>query len=221
MKLTCNRYTSQIDFDKNTKYILVVENAKEFRKICSELFGESNGVGESDFVFSNNGQIMSMQKYILLLYDFLGLDINNKKILNEVASQVEEKLQTYDFVEKLCQINKLILEINDKVLEDFDFKVSYDEEFGIDKLIKISNYRIQGESDILEKLLAYIKIYSSLKPIKTIILIGVMQYLSFDELYLLAKNIEYLGLNLLLIERQDYKLENFNRILIDNDLCEI
>ncbi len=221
MKLTCNRYVSQIDFDKSTKYILVVENAKEFRKICCELLAESNGETESDFVFSDNGQIVSMQKYILLLYDFLGLDINNKKILNEVASQVEEKLQTYDFVEKLCQINKLILEINDKVLDDFDFKVSYDEEFGIDKLIKISNYRIQGASDILEKLLAYIKVYSSLKPIKTIVLIGVMQYLSADELYLFAKNLEYLGLNLLLVERQDYKLKNFNRILIDNDLCEI
>lgn len=221
MKLTCNRYTSQIDFDKNTKHILVVENAKEFRKICSELLAESNGATESDFVFSDNGQIMSVQKYILLLYDFLGLDINNKKILNEVASQVEEKLQTYDFVEKLCQINKIILEINDKVLDDFDFKVSYDEEFGIDKLIKISNYRIQEASDILEKLLAYIKVYSSLKPIKTIVLIGVMQYLSANELYLFAKNLEYLGLNLLLVERQDYKLKNFNRILIDNDLCEI
>lgn len=82
-------------------------------------------------------------------------------------------------------------------------------------------YKISVENDFVEKILAYIKIFSSLKPIKLVVFIGLAQFLAKEEINLLAKNIEYLGLGVLLVERNDCKLENFQRILIDDDLCEI
>lgn len=221
MKLVNNRYEFKIDFALSNNYIFVVENAKEYRKVCLEFFNEFNGTMESEFVLSENSNILQMSKNILLFWDYFSLDINNRKILNEINSLILEKLQAYDFAEKMCQINKLILEINDKILEDFDFKIVYDEEFGTDKLIKISSYKISESNGFLEKILAYIKIYSSLKPVKMIVFLGLAQFLSKDEIETLAKNIEYLGLGLLLVERSDYKLDSFQRILVDNDLCEI
>ncbi len=221
MKLINNRYSFKMDFDITNNYLFVIENAKEYRRVCFELFDEFNGVQNSDFVLSENANILAMTKNMLLFCDYFSLDINNKKNINEINNRIQEQLQTYDFAEKMCQINKLILEINDEILDNFDFKITYDEEFGTDKLIKISNYRISESNDFLEKIIAYIKIYSSLKPIKFVIFIGLMQFLTKDEIQTLAKNIEYLGLGLLLVERNDCKLENFKRILIDNDLCEI
>ncbi len=221
MKLINNRYSFKMDFEITNNYLFVIENAKEYRRVCFELFDEFNGAQNSDFVLSENANILAMTKNMLLFCDYFSLDINNKKIINEINNRIQEQLQTYDFAEKMCQINKLILEINDEILDNFDFKITYDEEFGIDKLIKISNYRISESNDFLEKIIAYIKIYSSLKPIKFVVFIGLMQFLTKDEIQTLAKDIEYLGLGLLLVERNDCKLENFKRILIDNDLCEI
>lgn len=210
-----------MDFQTTNNYLFVIENAREYRKVCLELFDEINGNQNSEFVLSQDANILQMSKEVLLFCDYFSLDINNKKIINEINSRVGNYLQTYDFVEKLCQINKLILEINDEVLDNFDFKISYDEEFGVDKLLKISNYKISESNDFLEKILAYIKIFSSLKPIKLVVFFGLAQFLTKEEINLLAKNIEYLGLAILLVERNDCKLENFQRILIDNDLCEI
>ncbi len=210
-----------MDFQTTNNYLFVIENAREYRKVCLELFDEINGNQNSEFVLSQDANILQMSKEVLLFCDYFSLDINNKKIINEINSRVGNYLQTYDFVEKLCQINKLILEINDEVLDNFDFKISYDEEFGVDKLLKISNYKISESNDFLEKILAYIKIFSSLKPFKLVVFFGLAQFLTKEEINLLAKNIEYLGLAILLVERNDCKLENFQRILIDNDLCEI
>lgn len=210
-----------MDFQTTNNYLFVIENAREYRKVCLELFDEINGNQNSEFVLSQDANILQMSKEVLLFCDYFSLDINNKKIINEINSRVGNYLQTYDFVEKLCQINKLILEINDEVLDNFDFKISYDEEFGVDKLLKISNYKISESNDFLEKILAYIKIFSSLKPVKLVVFFGLAQFLTKEEINLLAKNIEYLGLAILLVERNDCKLENFQRILIDNDLCEI
>lgn len=210
-----------MDFQTTNNYLLVVENAKEYRRVCLELFDEFNGKPNSEFVLSKDANIMQISKEMLLFCDYFSLDINNKKITNEINSRVCGYLQTYDFVEKLCQINKLILEINDDVLDNFDFKITYDEEFGVDKLLKVSNYRISESNDFLERILAYIKIYSSLKPIKLVTFLGLAQFLTKEEISLLAKDIEYLGLAVLLVERSDCKLDNFQKILIDDDLCEI
>lgn len=220
MKLINHRYTFKMDFQTNNNYIFVIENAREFRKICFEFFDEFNGVQNSEFVLSEES-ILAMSKNILLFCDYFSLDINNKKITNEINNRVQLSLQTHDFVEKMCQINKLILEINDEILNDFDFKITYDGEFGADKLIKISDYKIAESNDFVEKIMAYIKIYSSLKPIKLVVFIGITQFLTKEEIQMLAKDIEYLGLGLLLVERNDCKIAGFKRVLIDDDLCEI
>lgn len=210
-----------MDFQECNNFLFVVENAKEYRKICCEFFDEFNGVQNSDFVLSEGIELLQMSKNILLFSDYFSLDINNKRIITEINNKVQDYLKEYDCMEKICQINKMILEINDEILNNFDFKVSYDEEFGVEKLIKISNYRISQSNDFIEKLMAYTKIYVSLKPVKLVVFLGLAQFLTNDEIQTLMKNIEYLGVGVLLVERNDCKLESFQRILIDNDLCEI
>ena len=109
MKLINHRYSFKMDFQMTNNYLFVIENAKEYRKICLELFDEFNGNSNSEFVLSEDINILQMSKEMLLFCDYFSLDINNKKIINEINNKVGNYMQTYDFVEKLCQINKLIL----------------------------------------------------------------------------------------------------------------
>ena len=96
MKLINNRYQQFFDFDKNPCNLLVVENSKEYFKVLKELHNEINGKEDSDFMLSDNGKTLRLSKVALFIYEFLDLDINNKKIANEICRRVAEILTEKD-----------------------------------------------------------------------------------------------------------------------------
>lgn len=222
MKLVNNRYQQHMDFDKYPTYFLIIENSKEYLKTVEELYNECFNNIESDFVLSNNSEILSIQKNSLMLYDYFDLDINNKKIITEINSRVLSFISKQDFVQDFCEINKLIIDINDKIVDNFDFQIEYDSDFSYDKFIKISNYKIESQSKFIDKLMAYVKLYSSLKKIKLVIFVGLSAFLSEQELQTFVKELQYLELKCLMLEpNKKYNFNNTGCIIIDNDLCEI
>lgn len=222
MKLVNNRYQQHIDFDKYSVYFLAIENSKEYLKVVEELYAECNGKTESQFVLSDNTEIISIPKNCLLIHNYFDLDINSKKIINEINSKVLNYISTQDFVCDLCDLNKLFININDKIVDNFNLKLEYDAEFTWDKFIKISNYKINEQSKFIDRIMSYIKIYCELKNIKIVIFIGLSLFLSQNELELFIKELNYLELKCLLIEPSlKYDLKDVGRIIIDDDLCEI
>ena len=222
MKLINNRYNFEIDFTNNQNHLLIIENSKEYLKVQQELYYEIEKGQESDFVLSDNSETLSICKNVVFLHNYIDLEINNKKILAEVNALILSKLKNIDIVEEISTINKCIFDINDKVLDDLDFEVSYNEDFTIDSLIKYCAYKICEENAMIEKIYSYVKIFSQLKKSKIVIFSGLMQILSMQELESLIKQINYIGLNCILIEPYEkYKLGNVSRMIVDEDLCEI
>lgn len=222
MKLVNNRYQQHMDFENHSVYFLILENSQEYSRVIEEIFNECNNSISSEFVLSENSEILSLQKNSLFVYNYLDLDINNKKIISEINSQVLGYISKQDFINEFCELNRLFININDKISDNFDFKIEYDSEISYDKFIKISNYKVSSESKLANKLLSYIKLYSSLKKTNLVIFVGLSLYLSEAELQTLLKELEYLELKCLLIEPyQKYKLKEAGYITIDNDLCEI
>lgn len=222
MKLINNRYNFEIDFTNNQNHLLVIENSKEYLRVLQELYYEIEKGQESDFVLSDNLETLSICKNVVFLHNYIDLEINNKKILTEVNALILSKLKNIDIVEEISTINKCIFDINDKVLDDLDFEVSYNEDFTIDSLIKYCAYKICEENAMIEKIYSYVKIFSQLKKSKIVIFSGLMQILSMQELESLIKQINYIGLNCILIEPYEkYKLVNVSRMIVDEDLCEI
>lgn len=222
MKLVNNRYQQQIDFDVYPAYFLIVENSQEYLKVVEEFCAECNGDEESQFVLSNNGEIMSIQKNCLLIHNYFDMDINNKKIINEINSRVLNYISKNDFMQDFCDLNRLFIGINDKIVDNFDFKLEYDSDFTYDKFVKLSNYKIESQSKFLDKLMSYIKIYCALKKTKLIVFVGLSLFLAKEELEIFIKELNYLELSCLFIEPcLKYNFENARRIIIDKDLCEI
>lgn len=222
MKLVNNRYQQHMDFNLYPAYFLVLENSQEYLKVVEEFYVECNAKGESQFVLSNNSEIIDIAKNCLLIHNYFDLDLNNKKIVNEINNRVLNFISQRDFVQDFCALNKLFIEINDKIVDDFDFKLEYDEDFTYDKFVKISNYKIESQSKFLDRLMSYIKIYCALKKTKLIVFVGLSLFVSKEELEIFIKELKYLELNCLFIEPVlKYNLENVGRIIIDEDLCEI
>ena len=84
MKIINNRYKQVIDFDFFNNYVLAIENSYEYLKVLQEIFNETNGIENSDFVLSDNGETLKFSKAAIFIYDYLNLDINNRKIINEI-----------------------------------------------------------------------------------------------------------------------------------------
>lgn len=222
MKLVNNRYQQHMDFDLYPAYFLVLENSQEYLKVVEEFCVECIGNEESQFVLSSNGEIMSIQKNCLLIHNYFDLDINNKKIINEINSRILNYISKQDFVQDFCDLNKLFIDINDKIVDGFDFKLEYDSDLTYDKFVKISNFKIESQSTFLDKLMSYIRIYCELKRTKLIIFVGLSLFLSKEELEIFIKELNYLELNCLFVEPcLKYNLENCGKIIIDDDLCEI
>lgn len=222
MKLINNRYKQTFDFNLFNNYVFAVENSNEYLKVLQEIFNETNGIENSDFVLSDYGETLKFSKAAIFIYDYLNLDINNRKIINEINAQVLELLKNHDNTEDFFKINQIFIEINDKLINEFDFKLNYDSELTSDKFIKLSNYHIDLEANLADRIVSYIKIYSCLKDIKLVIFTGLFEIFSKEEIDKIIKQIEYFDLKCLLIEPcMKYEFKSFGRIIIDEDLCEI
>lgn len=222
MKLINNRYQQFFDFDEHPNNVLVIENSKEYLNVLQELYNESVGVEDSDFVLSDDGENLKISKSVLFLYDFLNLDLNSKKITNEIGRRISDILIEEDHSEDFYKINQLLVKINDELTKDFDFEINYDSELDVEKFVKISNYQLNDEANLLEKISSYIKVYCSLKKCQLVIFVGLFELLNEKELKLLIKQMAYNDLKSLFIEPTlKYNIKSLGKIVIDSDLCEI
>lgn len=222
MKLVNNRYKQHMEFDKYSAYYLIVENPKEYLKVVGELYNECTNNVESDFILSDKGEILSISKNCLLLHNYFDLDVNNKKIINEINNRALNILSHNDYVEDIFKLNELFININDKIADAFDFELEYDSDLSYEKFIKMANFKISAQTTFLDRLLAYIKIYTSLKSTKLVVFVGLSAFLDKREIELVLRQLEYSELKCLFVEPvQKFKIENAGRILIDDDLCEI
>lgn len=222
MKLINNRYEQHFDFENSFAWALIVENSKEYLNVVEELYKECFSGYESDFVLSENSEILDLSKNCLMLHNYFDLDINNKKIINEINAKVADFFKEKDFIEDFYKLNQLFISINDKIIDDFDFKLEYDGELTYDRFIKLAGFKISQESEFAERIMSYIKIYTSLKKTRLIVFVGLSDFLSCDELKQFLKELNYLDLKCLLVEsHQKYNFDFVKRVIIDDDLCEI
>ncbi len=220
MKLVHSDFLFQIDFEENDCYSLIIENSKEFYNKTNELYCQSNG-GDGNFVLSDNSEI-SISKNCLYIYDYYGDFLNSKKTISSINKKVVEILKNNDFLQEFNEINKLIFNINDRVIEELDYNVEYIDNFDFETFVKLSNYTIKTDVSLLENLIAYIQIYAQNENKKLLVFINLFSVLEKEEIKLLIKQIRYMQLNILFIDsNQKYKFEDIKTIIIDEDLCII
>lgn len=194
MKLVHKNINKQFDFKTNLFCHLIVENPKEFFMLTKELHSQTELGEPGDWVLSDS-EILDVSKNCLFIYDYYQLNFNSKKIQNIINSSVLNILKHNDYYKEFSKINLELIELNQKVLENIELPIQYNNDFNFEDFVKFSNYTIGEETNFLQKIISFIDIYSKLKSIKLIIFINLFLVLSKEEINLLIKQLKYQNLS--------------------------
>ncbi|MCR5837399.1 MAG: type II-A CRISPR-associated protein Csn2, partial [Lachnospiraceae bacterium] len=126
-------------------------------------------------------------------------------------------------IAEYCSCNN-ILSINSTLLTFISFfSTTYSIDFEWQDWFKMYSIKIDTNyHTLLERLVEYVKIVSTLCGISTICFVGIKQYLSIEEIQQLYKNAYYNKIYLLLIESCESKRQiDENEYIVDKDSCLI
>lgn len=220
MKLVHVNVERHIDFSICPAYIFVIENAKEYYKLTSELYRQYSGE-DGNFALSENG-IISIEKNVLFIYDFFQIALDTKKIENIINAMVMAEFKKGDYIKLLNEINEKIINLNEKVLQNIDLNLTYEDVFDSEKFVKLSHYKVKEESTLIEKIIAYIDMYVKIKGIRVVTFVNAFSFFNKEEICQILKQLNYMQLYCIFFEPcKSYDIENTKTIIIDNDLCVI
>ncbi len=220
MKLVHPNIDFGFDFQKKNYYSLVIENADEFFRLTKQILNQTEGE-EGQWVLSEVLPI-NINKNILVLSDFYNLSCNNKKMESLLKSKILGLNSFVDMGEVLSRINADILDLNDIITSNFDFKIEYNDEITLESILKLLKYSFSDEEILLKKVVNYIEIYSELNPIKLVVFVGMTALLNETDIENLIKEISYRDIKMFFIDSFDKQIfKKENKIIVDKDLCLI
>lgn len=222
MKLINKDKLIEIIFKENRSNVLVLEDPLLFTKYVCEFNDQYNGL-EGNWILSELDKEYQLDKYASLVLDPISLSINNRTVINKLYSDVEKHTLSSEKILSLNAFNQEVNRFIEEIVNEFDYDVSFDSEFDIKSVLKFANVRFNDESDtLLEKLINYVKICSSLMRTKLFIFINLKAFLNDKDLEYLYTQIYYLKSNVLLIESFDkQRLLCEDYAIVDKDYCLI
>lgn len=209
-----------IDFKINNCYTLVVENPNEFYNLTSELYQQTKG-NEGAFILSDNS-ILNIEKEMLLIYDYYNISFSSKKIVNLINNDILQLLKKNDFIEDFSAISTSFIKLSEKISQELDYELEFEDNFCFEDFIKFSNFKIRNADNLLENLITFVDLFIKLTNIKIVSFINISNFLNENEMIELIKQLNYFQVKILFLESQDrIKSHNLKKIIIDQDLCII
>lgn len=222
MKIAHVDLKNTIHIETNQPCEWIIEAPEVFAKYVQELLNQKNGV-DGNFTFSDDGKNCDISKKVEVILNPFAVDINEKRIINKLYTQLEEIAYTETFYMQTQEVLQRIYQYVLKLEHESSHILSLDEDIDLNMLFKAAGVKHEVfEGDFFETLCRYIKVVCGVLGIKLIICINLRSYLTDEQMELLIADINYEDFGLLLIENQERScLQGVNRCIIDNDLCEI
>lgn len=222
MKLALAELSSLVLSDNNQVTEWIIESPDLFARYVQELVLQYEG-NDGEFVLSDHDMFVEISKYMEIIFNPFGIDINSKKILNKLYLDLEKLAKTEEIYlqtrEMMQGLTKYLLELEQKS----EYILGFEQEFDLTAIFKGVGMKHEiMEEDYLEKLIRYIKIISQVLGIKIITFINIRSYLNDEQMEQLLKEAIYQEVQILLIENQEKSyLKGVFRYIIDYDKCEI
>ncbi len=209
------------EFEENHISTLIVESPALFRRFALDLLNQKDGL-DGEFVLSQDYKPISFLKCSEIISDIISFDLNRKTLITKLCNQLDrlalDETRFADTQNLLSDIERYLIDLSCEIPGDFYF-----DKLNIGAIIKASGLQLANDTgDLLEQILNYIELVRELEGDKIFIFINMRSYFSHDEMQSFVDYILRKKLQLFLLDNREYPmLHNENRLVVDEDLCEI
>ena len=140
MKLMHPLFSRPICFRENHIPVLILENPVAFRRIASELIGQSEGrVG--GFILSRDDCCLDCSEHLRVFYDYAHLDIVEKRIQTKELSALLRTVQE-SLAEETFRLSQAMQEYLARLAMLAEKPVAYEQSENLSALLKAMDFRV-------------------------------------------------------------------------------
>lgn len=222
MKLVHPDLSGEILRDKSTFSEWIIESPILFSGYLQELYGQY-AKKDGKFVLSEGMKELDISKSLEIITDPFSVDLNGRKILNKLYTELGELSQAEVMYTKTLKLTQIIQEYILDLESNTSHILQFNNEMDIAGLLKSMDVKLEdSEGFFFERLVCYVKNAVNVLRVKAFVFINLRSYLTDEQMQELIQEIKYQEVYALFIENQERAcLEGGMRFIIDKDGCEI
>ena len=124
MRIALDYFPEPLAFENQTAVVLALENKTVFRRVVNAFLEDC---ADEVLTFSQEWKPFAFSKQGLYIANLLQPDADTKKLMNHVASAMEQTLNT-DLAEPLALVRQDLLQLGDALTARFDYDVVYQDD---------------------------------------------------------------------------------------------
>lgn len=206
----------------NSPTVLVLEDKAFFLQFVFDLWNHSQGK-EGNLLLSEKDKPVKVDKNVEVVINPFAINLNDKKILTKVYSELEE-LCNESYIEEISAINANIVSLMDMLEQSISYPIKFDIDVELKGLFKLQCVKIEESDDgLLDRLVSYIKLLHQICAIRVFVFVNLKAFLSSDMIAELYKACIYEEVIVIDVESHDYgkEIESEQYFVIDQELCFI
>lgn len=220
MKMVHPKITNRIEVSEQRINTLVIESPGFLYDLVNDIKKQIDNL-DGNTILSFHNEPISFHKCADLITDPLSFEINNRKIMTKILSALEKCGLEDVYYE---QTQKLMAQIEAYINEltlNFDANIVCDD-ISLQRILKAAEIYVADEYErLIDRIYAYMELVREFEGDKLFIFVNLSSFVEFEQLQEFAVTVVGHSYRVLLIDSQDFKrLENENRLIIDQDLCE-
>ena len=222
MKLVHSELSGELLKDKTIFTEWIIESPELFARYLQELYGQYAKC-EGKFVLSQDIKELDISKYVEIITDPFAVDLNGRKIINKLYTELNELSKTEMMYTKTLQLAQHIQEYLLDLESNTNHILQFNSEMDVTGLLKTMDVKIEDYTEkFSERLVCYIKNVIGVLSVKVFVFINLRSYLTDNQMEELIQEITYQEVHALFIENQERTcLKGGIRYIIDKDGCEI
>jgi CRISPR-associated protein Cas2 len=222
-RITLRNIETSIVFDKGLFFSIVFEDPPYGYRFVSNIARQLDSIEDGPVIYSEGDTIKDASKKIILITDLYRFDAYDKSIHSALQKYALRVSSQCDITSEMNRLGEAYVCAMEKIVHESVIPFEYDAEIDCSSLVKVANVRVDKQhSDLLESLIQYLDVLTSLLGIDIFIIVGLKQYLTQYQLEIFLHEIKGRKINVVSIETapSSYHIKGEVCIQIDKDLCE-
>lgn len=222
MKLVHPDWEKQIELKGEGVPLISIEDPAALYGILSEM-KEEGSLGVGRFVLSEGEKILDMRKRFLLVLHPWDMDMNDRKIITKLVSQMAGTAQGEQFFQKTGRLGNELVSWMEEVTGEIPLPIAYDLDIDWEGLIKSFHIHLDDGGLMLEeRMISFMKIWNHFCGETAFCFYGFRNLLPAERRELFYENAKEEELQFFLLEGPVHDIiQKEDAFIIDKDLCQI